>query len=207
MAEQLCRVCNAQPRKYKCPTCSLPYCSLACFKLHKEKHLGEDAASSNTTHTPTAHEVHIPEPPAPPPVPRYIKQQIDYSALGTNPKFRELLQTHTTLLPLLQRIYAATIEPDRDDQIPAHNTWRSGRGRGQTRGDGNRGRGRGRGRGSSYTAFNPPKWTPKRGDAHGLRLLKRYRDGQGTAEEKEAIDAFVSFVEESLLGEQEVGAT
>ncbi|XP_031371726.1 zinc finger HIT domain-containing protein 3-like [Punica granatum] len=31
-----CQVCCQAPSKYKCPSCYLPYCSLACFKRHKE---------------------------------------------------------------------------------------------------------------------------------------------------------------------------
>ncbi|KXS10877.1 hypothetical protein M427DRAFT_115459 [Gonapodya prolifera JEL478] len=31
----VCGVCNLEPPKYKCPTCLINYCSLACFKNHK----------------------------------------------------------------------------------------------------------------------------------------------------------------------------
>ncbi|KAI8576080.1 hypothetical protein K450DRAFT_258373 [Umbelopsis ramanniana AG] len=31
-----CQVCTENPSKYKCPTCKIPYCSLNCFKKHKE---------------------------------------------------------------------------------------------------------------------------------------------------------------------------
>lgn len=31
-----CCVCNELTNKYKCPKCSSPYCSLICFKKHKE---------------------------------------------------------------------------------------------------------------------------------------------------------------------------
>ncbi|XWS76141.1 hypothetical protein CRYUN_Cryun01aG0151200 [Craigia yunnanensis] len=31
-----CQVCNQAQSKYKCPSCLVPYCSLACFKRHKE---------------------------------------------------------------------------------------------------------------------------------------------------------------------------
>mmetsp|Transcript_33874 Transcript_33874/g.40967 ORF Transcript_33874/g.40967 Transcript_33874/m.40967 type:complete len:140 (-) Transcript_33874:178-597(-) len=31
-----CKVCEKCSPKYKCPTCRLPYCSVACYKLHKE---------------------------------------------------------------------------------------------------------------------------------------------------------------------------
>ncbi|OMO70578.1 Zinc finger, HIT-type [Corchorus olitorius] len=30
-----CQVCNQAQSKYKCPSCLVPYCSLACFKRHK----------------------------------------------------------------------------------------------------------------------------------------------------------------------------
>ncbi|KAI9482673.1 MAG: hypothetical protein EXX96DRAFT_555239 [Benjaminiella poitrasii] len=32
----VCNVCELQEAKYKCPTCRSPYCSLVCFKKHKE---------------------------------------------------------------------------------------------------------------------------------------------------------------------------
>mmetsp|Transcript_43124 Transcript_43124/g.82246 ORF Transcript_43124/g.82246 Transcript_43124/m.82246 type:complete len:145 (-) Transcript_43124:243-677(-) len=31
-----CGVCAGPPSKYKCPICRLPYCSVPCFKNHKE---------------------------------------------------------------------------------------------------------------------------------------------------------------------------
>lgn len=32
---QTCGVCHKNPSKYRCPGCALPYCSLACNKVHK----------------------------------------------------------------------------------------------------------------------------------------------------------------------------
>ncbi|KAK3165862.1 hypothetical protein QOZ80_1AG0038690 [Eleusine coracana subsp. coracana] len=37
MAGGTCSVCNEAPSKYKCPSCRTPYCSVTCFKNHKEK--------------------------------------------------------------------------------------------------------------------------------------------------------------------------
>lgn len=34
--QQQCKVCNEAKSKYKCPACLIPYCSLGCFKKHKE---------------------------------------------------------------------------------------------------------------------------------------------------------------------------
>ncbi|KAG8078377.1 hypothetical protein GUJ93_ZPchr0007g4866 [Zizania palustris] len=31
-----CEVCKEAPHKYKCPACLTPYCSVACFKNHKD---------------------------------------------------------------------------------------------------------------------------------------------------------------------------
>ncbi|CAM0137004.1 hypothetical protein VKS41_008155 [Umbelopsis sp. WA50703] len=36
MVAAQCQVCEANVSKYKCPTCTIPYCSLACYKKHKE---------------------------------------------------------------------------------------------------------------------------------------------------------------------------
>ncbi|KAL4584715.1 hypothetical protein LXL04_009323 [Taraxacum kok-saghyz] len=42
-----CKVCEKAESKYKCPACFVPYCSLICFKKHKE--------------TPCDKPVHVPE--------------------------------------------------------------------------------------------------------------------------------------------------
>merc|ERR1719452_322878 len=31
-----CEICTDQESKYKCPTCSIPYCSVPCYKNHLE---------------------------------------------------------------------------------------------------------------------------------------------------------------------------
>lgn len=36
MGPQQCKICNEAKSKYKCPACLVPYCSLTCFKKHKE---------------------------------------------------------------------------------------------------------------------------------------------------------------------------
>ncbi|KAL9228304.1 hypothetical protein vseg_003898 [Gypsophila vaccaria] len=40
MGSQQCMVCSEAKSKYKCPTCVIPYCSLACYKKHKETPCG-----------------------------------------------------------------------------------------------------------------------------------------------------------------------
>ncbi|KAK1355924.1 Zinc finger HIT domain-containing protein 3 [Heracleum sosnowskyi] len=38
-----CKVCEEADSKYKCPACLIPYCSLGCFKKHKEVPCGKEA--------------------------------------------------------------------------------------------------------------------------------------------------------------------
>lgn len=161
-------------------------CSLSCFKEHKVTH----TESAPTQAAPV--EPEIPQPPPPAPVPRYLKKKTDFSVLATNPRFQELLKTYPTLLSTLQRVYAATIEPDAEDQP------RRGRGgRGGFRGRG----GRGRGRGGRYDDSNS-RWTQKQGDTDAMKMLKEYRGRDDNDKEKEAMAAFVQLVEEIFADAQ-----
>lgn len=47
---QLCSVCTEQTPKYKCPACKIRYCSLVCYRTHKE------ACSTAKASTPTESE-------------------------------------------------------------------------------------------------------------------------------------------------------
>lgn len=38
---QLCSVCTQQTPKYKCPACKIRYCSLGCYKRHKDACLSD----------------------------------------------------------------------------------------------------------------------------------------------------------------------
>ncbi|XP_031552890.1 zinc finger HIT domain-containing protein 3-like isoform X2 [Actinia tenebrosa] len=35
-SKRLCQICKESPFKYRCPSCYFLYCSLPCFKSHKE---------------------------------------------------------------------------------------------------------------------------------------------------------------------------
>ncbi|KAF2848809.1 hypothetical protein T440DRAFT_428026 [Plenodomus tracheiphilus IPT5] len=180
MSETLCGICHTEPKKYKCPTCAIPYCSIACFKPHKLTHPAFDPIQ------PTRSTLSTPLPPPPVPTPRYLKKKADFSTLATNPKFQNLLKVYPTLLTTLQRVYAKTIEPDPEDE--ARPFRQSFRGRGS----------RGRGRGGRWGGHNdrPAKWTQKKGDADAMGLLKGIRQGKGRDQEKEGMAEFVQLVEE-----------
>ena len=156
--------------------------------MHKVTH--PEPSSTPTPSAPT--EPILPQPPPPAPIPRYLKKKTDFSALATNPKFQELLKSYPTLLPTLQRVYATTIEPDPEDEARRRRFSRGG-----FRGRGTRGRGRGRG---GFGGFDEreERWTQKKGDADGMRLLKGLRDGKAGDKEQEGMLAFVQLVDETF---------
>ncbi|KAJ8553009.1 hypothetical protein K7X08_020402 [Anisodus acutangulus] len=44
MGPKKCKICEEAQSKYKCPNCFIPYCSLVCFKKHKEIPCGKSEA-------------------------------------------------------------------------------------------------------------------------------------------------------------------
>jgi hypothetical protein len=65
-----------------------------------------------------------------------------------------------------------------------------------------RGRGRGRGRGG-FNDDREGRWTQKKGDADGMKMLKGLRDGNNGDKEKEGMAAFGMLVEEIFGGKEE----
>ncbi|MED6126702.1 hypothetical protein PIB30_080930 [Stylosanthes scabra] len=49
MGLKQCQVCSEAQSKYKCPSCYVPYCSLACFKNHKEFPCEKPSAQEDKT--------------------------------------------------------------------------------------------------------------------------------------------------------------
>ncbi|KAM9788202.1 zinc finger HIT domain-containing protein 3 [Neosynchiropus ocellatus] len=46
---QICSVCSDQETKYRCPACKIKYCSLSCYKIHKETCAPVDEPSTAVT--------------------------------------------------------------------------------------------------------------------------------------------------------------
>lgn len=42
-----CDVCASQQHRYKCPTCTVKYCSASCFKSHKQAEEGKESLCSS----------------------------------------------------------------------------------------------------------------------------------------------------------------
>lgn len=59
MALGICSICHHSQAKYKCPKCSVEYCSLACFKNPAHEHLAvaADSADIGTANTTTVNTI------------------------------------------------------------------------------------------------------------------------------------------------------
>ncbi|KAG7987713.1 hypothetical protein I3843_03G148300 [Carya illinoinensis] len=55
MGPRQCRVCKEAQSKYKCPSCLAPYCSVVCFKKHKEIPCAKPVSSERSTLDPESH--------------------------------------------------------------------------------------------------------------------------------------------------------
>lgn len=51
---QLCSVCSERTPKYRCPACKIRYCSLGCYKKHKDTCLPVDKPAPSNPETETA---------------------------------------------------------------------------------------------------------------------------------------------------------
>ncbi|XP_038670050.1 zinc finger HIT domain-containing protein 3 isoform X2 [Scyliorhinus canicula] len=45
---KICGVCEEQPPKYRCPRCELRYCSVGCYKIHKDGCKPQESGSVST---------------------------------------------------------------------------------------------------------------------------------------------------------------
>ncbi|WZZ24609.1 zinc finger HIT domain-containing protein 3 isoform X2 [Brassica napus] len=59
-AAPTCEICEKVVSKYKCPSCLVPYCSLVCFKKHKETPCAKPSAAEEKPASP-AKEVSVVE--------------------------------------------------------------------------------------------------------------------------------------------------
>ncbi|KAI4365730.1 hypothetical protein MLD38_021694 [Melastoma candidum] len=89
MGPQKCRVCDEALSKYKCPSCLAPYCSLGCFKRHKEvpcvKPLSPEKETSLVTELPSDQPLRVDAPDC-------IIQQAQLESLASSSDIREALK-------------------------------------------------------------------------------------------------------------------
>ncbi|KAG8674708.1 hypothetical protein FPOAC2_00742 [Fusarium poae] len=110
----LCSICNTNPPKYKCPRCRLPYCSVACNKIHRENHPPDpEVVSQPELPRPESQAQQVTEP-------RPFDPSNPFQALETSEKLRLLFRKYPDLPDQLLKIDAATLPPpETKPAIPA----------------------------------------------------------------------------------------
>ncbi|KAK6504761.1 hypothetical protein TWF481_006700 [Arthrobotrys musiformis] len=187
----ICKFCEKEQAKYKCPNCAAPYCGLVCYKPHKAKHDEEKGSQSSTaadapaaaaaseqlsSSDPQVAEnsmeasadsaiTSIPQPPSSeaPPKPSSAS---DFDALLANVPLVHAMRNNQNLKTRLLDIYNSTQKAAfeaENARLVAQNAQFSRRGRG---------------RGGRRNFFRPPQdWTAERGMNRGLRKIQAMRKG------------------------------
>uniref|UniRef100_A0A2N9ILR7 HIT-type domain-containing protein n=1 Tax=Fagus sylvatica TaxID=28930 RepID=A0A2N9ILR7_FAGSY len=87
MGPRKCEVCNEALSKYKCPSCLTPYCSLLCFKKHKEIPCAKPVPVSSEEKPTPVPESHV-ERPLTIEKPVEVLQKLQLEAIGPVPESR-----------------------------------------------------------------------------------------------------------------------
>ncbi|KAF2154170.1 hypothetical protein K461DRAFT_292839 [Myriangium duriaei CBS 260.36] len=164
-----CAICFSAASKYKCPTCEIRYCSIACYKTHKPIHA--DNAEKPITATPlTAISTDSAPIQAPstsqPPLRHPLTHKPDFSGFESDEILLDLLRKDPKLRIKLQSVYGLTLEPP---PATSRGGFRGGRG----------GRGAWRGRGGGSGSSGGGSWTQAKGDAEALEKLAVLRGDEG----------------------------
>ncbi|CDP03834.1 unnamed protein product [Coffea canephora] len=87
MGPKICQVCDDAQSKYKCPRCLVPYCSLVCFKKHKEIPCSKPESSSQApkraVHLGKPYYVHDPS---------ESLQQVQLESIACSSEIRDILK-------------------------------------------------------------------------------------------------------------------
>ncbi|KAF8486524.1 hypothetical protein JB92DRAFT_3090948 [Gautieria morchelliformis] len=101
----LCEICSSQDMKYSCPYCLIQYCSVKCFKEHKEEQIPDVPTLKPLT---SLRWPYIPEEPsyADPlkrdePMPLQLRH---YQDIATSPAIRAALSSNPSLPQLLRKV-------------------------------------------------------------------------------------------------------
>ncbi|KAI4717680.1 hypothetical protein E4T48_06109 [Aureobasidium sp. EXF-10727] len=186
MAE-ICAVCEQNESKYKCSSCRLRYCSIACFKKHKDTHANDAPKEQPAQTTPSAQLTpsDLPSLPATRTALPGSSKKIDFAGFESDPELLRLLSRYPNLRIQLQSVYGLTLEPPPQEQ----------------RSFSSRGRGRGRGRGGFQ---HQSHWSQAKGDKEATESFRNMRTAEG---DDNALAEFVQLLKMRFASEPDHAAT
>ncbi|KAJ5206820.1 hypothetical protein N7472_003268 [Penicillium cf. griseofulvum] len=111
-----CEVCSLEPSKYRCPTCALLSCSLACTQSHKIYCAPKAPSNEEPSNTPATNVDATPENEANAPTPAEPTgtnaPAITPAEVGASSEMKELLSQYPELRSLLQDMFQSTLEEE-----------------------------------------------------------------------------------------------
>ncbi|XP_057424467.1 uncharacterized protein LOC130718041 [Lotus japonicus] len=120
MGPRQCQVCNLVQSKYKCASCYLPYCSLVCFKKHKEspcvKPPSSEVKTSAALESPVKKPIVIDEP-------IEVLQKFQLEAIASSSEIRDALNDQA-LQELICRIDCSPNAENEFDKAMAEEAFR-----------------------------------------------------------------------------------
>ena len=118
----ICEVCEKTPSKYCCPQCSIRYCSVPCFKLHRESSDSKNFCESRTlTKKARKSEPTAPEAPSSNSFSSLIDEELyahpippeRLARLLESDELQRLLRETPNLISTLRTLAAAPVAPQR----------------------------------------------------------------------------------------------
>ncbi|CAL5427271.1 unnamed protein product [Camellia sinensis] len=109
MGPRKCQVCEEAQSKYKCPTCLIPYCSVVCFKKHKEVPCVKPESSSEAKLSPILHverSYHVDEP-------SVVLQRLQLESIASSSEIRDALKDKE----LQKLIYSIDCSADAENEL------------------------------------------------------------------------------------------
>ncbi|KAL4918269.1 hypothetical protein BDW62DRAFT_181623 [Aspergillus aurantiobrunneus] len=179
MMTSLCEVCASEPFKYRCPTCGLMSCSLACTRTHKiycAPKAPQTPKATNAQPQPDETNGHVSDEPEQP-----VQNGHDLTPQNLSSQIKDLLEGHSPLRDQLRDIYKATLEEQWVEE-PVYKD-----------------RPRHFGRGKPPPRTRGP-WTREKGFKRGLGKVRKYReqceDGSETGKSAEGFMRLLALVNE-----------
>ncbi|ROW16939.1 hypothetical protein VPNG_01048 [Cytospora leucostoma] len=180
--KKLCGICEKEEAKYKCPRCSLPYCSVACFRPHRENHPPDEPKP-----TPD------PKPAAETAQKAPKRKSHPFSVLDDSPELAQLFRRYPGLPARLEGIHSATLPPpEEEEQQPGRGglPWSLQQAPGYQQ--------------QQQHQSKRPRWTHDTGLRRGKEALRRARTDPG--EEGDAVREYCELVLHLLSRESEATA-
>ncbi|KAF7719962.1 Zinc finger HIT-type domain-containing protein [Penicillium ucsense] len=180
----VCEVCSTEPSKYRCPTCSLMSCSLACTQSHKIYCAPKPEATNNVPTTPSdtpagdlmsgqTNDVSAGD------TPTVQVGGTNVATIASSAQVQALLSRYPELRSQLSEIFHATEEDEWQE-------WYTPSTRGRPHGRGGRGGPSRRSRGA---------WTAEKGFNRGLGKVRKFRqDCEAGSETGVKAEAFMEFL-------------